>query len=125
MQCPNCKFYKVDFEVREVVVSSESVSSPDIESVFGVIIIGFIIWLIGFVVFPIAALPIALVLKFKGDEEMITLGESIAMLWTVISLVVCLCIIFNRLNAKKMRYKTKTDGYRYKCRHCGYIWYGK
>ncbi len=122
MQCPNCKFYKVDIDNREVVVSRDVVSTPRIGEAFGGIVVAFIIWLVGGLIFVIIGEVFGAIIGATNTNAVLNIFGAI---WTVACLVGCIYFAKQELSAKETRVVTKSDGFSYECRHCGYTWNSK
>jgi F0F1-type ATP synthase assembly protein I len=117
MQCPNCKFYKVDSEARESVTPTGSYSDPKIAEAFGTVIFTVITWVVGLIVAVIIG---AIVGAIFGNPSA---GESLfAVIWTLGCLIVGILIVARLLNNKGTHYDSKHLGYSHHCRHCGYDW---
>ncbi len=124
MQCPNCKFYKVDADYQFTEVGRESVPLKDIEFdalpflIFLGVVGGPIVWFIGSAV-------IGCIFMFIGDtdrlvQQMGMVAEIIWSLSVVAFLIYGLYAFFHQT-----RPISKCVGINYECRHCGYTWSGK
>jgi hypothetical protein len=109
MQCPNCKFYKVDTELS--FVDDGTVASPQIGEALLLPVVMLVIWAIGGAVMGaiLQKIPVLFVVLF--------------VVWTIGCLVYCIREVVRLL--KWRRPTTKRDGYSHECRHCGYIWFSK
>jgi hypothetical protein len=127
MQCPNCKFYKVDSEARESVTPTGTYSNPKTGDAFLTVVTTIVIWIIGCIVAAIVGFFVAVIIDhlFMLRWTLDTAGEwakIFVAIWTLGCLVVGIWIVARLLDNKGTHYATKHLGYSHYCRHCGYAW---
>ena len=109
MQCPNCKYYKVNVDRRERTVGR--VPNPDIPYAIAAVVVGAIAWSVGNGILNNVATT------FPGIANKILILKVI---FPIGCLFICTKAVVTAL--KRSRPITETDYSNYECRNCGYTW---
>ena len=109
MQCPNCKFYKVDVDNHKYISRHEP--APKMADAIGIIVVGCIAWSVGNGILS------------NISSTFPEIAHKVLILKIILPVV---CLIVCKVNVMKaLKYSRpiwETDYSKYECRHCGYTW---